>query len=337
MPGPWRMPDEGEPHRRTWMAFGAQRKIWRKLLPKVRNDLAAVARAIAEFEPVTMLVRPDERALAAPLCGPKVVLVECALDDLWIRDTGPTFVLDPAGRLGAVDLHFNGWGDKQQHAHDAGVAAFVARQAKAERLGADLVGEGGGLEVDGRGTAIVAESCLLNPNRNPGRSKADCEAALKKLLGLRKIVWLPGVRGKDITDGHTDFYARFAKPGVVVAALDPDPQSFDHKITREHLKLLKASTDADGKAFEVVTLEAPTKPRWRGEREEFAAGYVNYYIGNGFVLAPEFGDPQADDRCRRTLEKLFPGRKVVQRDIDGIAAGGGGIHCATQQEPLPAA
>jgi agmatine deiminase len=333
----WKMPDEAAPHRRTWMAFGAGPAIWGKLLPQVQANVAAVARAIAKFEPVTMLVRPAERAQAAKLCGPDVTLTTAEIDDLWIRDTGPTFVLDQTGNLGAVDLNFNGWGAKQEHRKDAEVAAFVAKQAKATVIESEVVGEGGGLEVDGHGTAIVTESCFLNRNRNPKLTKAECEAELKELFGLRKIIWLPGVKGKDITDGHTDFYARFARPGVVVAALDPDPLSYDHKVTKEHLRLLKAATDAAGKPLEVIVLEAPGQIRWRGDRGEFAAGYINYYVGNDFVVAPEFGDAKADARCRQALAKLFPNRTVVQLEVDAIAAGGGGIHCATQQEPLPPA
>lgn len=218
----WGMPDEAAKHKRTWMAFGAKKEIWVDLLPAVQEDLARIAKTIVEFEPVTMLVRPEDRKIAAKLCGDKVELVEVALDDLWIRDTGPVFVVN-GGKLGAVDLNFNGWGKKQIHANDAKVARFVAEKAGAIRLTTTLVGEGGGIEVDGAGTAIITESCFVNKNRNPGVTQADCEQELKKLLGLRKIIWLPGVRGKDITDGHTDFYARFAKPGLQKALRsDPD-------------------------------------------------------------------------------------------------------------------
>lgn len=196
-----------------------------------------------------------------------------------------------------------------------------------------MVGEGGGIEVDGHGTAIITESCFVNANRNPGYSRADIDAELKKRLGLRKIIWLPGIAGKDITDGHTDFYARFVKPGVVVAALDTDPESFDHPVTLKHLEILKKATDADGRRLEVITLTAPTQVRPEFASDDFAAGYINFYVCNGAVIAPQFGDPKADAAAKRTLERLFPGRTVVQLDIDGIAAGGGGIHCATQQQP----
>jgi agmatine deiminase len=330
----WHMTDEREPHARTWMAFGPSEDVWgEELLPRVREDLALVANAIAEFEPVTMLVRPQEREIAEALCEEGVELVEAPLDDLWIRDTGPCFVVSSDGDLGAVDLNFNGWGNKQEHDADARVAAFVASATDAAHLRASIVGEGGGIEVDGQGTAIITESCFVNANRNPGMSRADIEAELKSKLGLRTIIWLPGIAGKDITDGHTDFYARFVRPGVVVAALDSDPESFDHAVTKRHLDILRSAVDAEGRTLEVITLTAPSIVREEFAGEDFAAGYINFYVCNGAVIAPQFGDAKADADAKRTLERLFPGRTVVQLNIDAIAAGGGGIHCATQQQP----
>ena len=164
-------------------------------------------------------------------------------------------------------------------------------------------------------------------------SKSECEALLKPLLGLRKIIWLPGIRGKDITDGHTDFYARFASPGVVVAGFDPDPTSFDHVVTKKHLEILRSATDADGRKLKVVVLAGPKTIRLKFETKEFAAGYINFYVVNGAVISPEFGDSIADSKAKSTLQELFPDRDIVQINIDAIAAGGGGIHCTTQQEP----
>ncbi|MGB6045388.1 MAG: agmatine deiminase family protein [Pirellulales bacterium] len=333
----WRMPDESALHRCTWMAFGANEEIWDDLLDDVRENLATIAKTISKYEPVLMLVRPDERKLAAKLCGDRVKLVDADLDDLWIRDTGPTFVLDEKGNLGAVDLNFNGWGEKQDHEDDAAVAELIAENSEAIHLTTKIVGEGGGLEVDGEGTAIVTESCFLNDNRNPGIDRAEIEAEFKRLLGLRKIIWLPGVRGKDITDGHTDFYARFASPGVVVAGLEMDRKSFDFEVTRNHLEILRASTDAHNRKLEVMTLESPQRVRHELQTEDFAAGYINFYVVNGAVIAPQFGDVDADAKCKNVLTRLFPNRKIVQLNVDAIAAGGGGIHCATQQQPrIPA-
>ena len=330
----WFMPDESDPHQRTWMAFGASREIWgKKLLPEVQRNLATIALTIAKYEPVSMLVRQSDLQLAQQLVGNKVELIVCPLDDLWMRDTGPVFVVTENGDKAAVDFNFNGWGEKQDFDYDAEVASFVAQHAAVRRIQTDLVLEGGGIEVDGHGTAIITESCVLNDNRNPGVSKAQCEQELKRLLGLEKIIWLPGIKGKDITDGHTDFYARFARPGVVIAGYDPDPESFDHAVTKRHLEILRNATDVEGRKLEVVVLEAPSKVREKFANDDFAAGYINFYVCNGAVIAPEFGDPQADAAAKRELQKVFPGREVVQINIDGIAAGGGGIHCTTQQEP----
>lgn len=330
----WIMPDEADPHRRTWMAFGASKDVWgRHLLAQVRHDLATIATTIARFEPVSMLVRPDELHIARELIGgANVELVPAPLDDLWMRDTGPVFITGEKGRAG-IDFNFNGWGGKQQHRRDRKVAELVTAHAGVERLETDLVLEGGGIEVDGQGTAVITESCVLNGNRNRGWRKGDVEAELRYLLGLEKIIWLPGIAGYDITDGHTDFYARFAGPGAVVAGLDNDPNSFDYQVTRAHLEILHAETDARGRKLRVEVIQGPSRVRPQYDCEDFAAGYINFYVCNGAVIAPQFGDPEADSAAFATLQRLFPDRQIVQIAIDGIAAGGGGIHCTTQQEP----
>lgn len=333
-PKRWRMPDESEPHTRTWMAFGASAAIWGKqLLPETRRSLALLANTIVKYEPVSMLVREKEYSLAASMLDPKVNLVIAPLNDLWIRDTGPSFVLDDQGSKAAVKLNFNGWGKKQAHNLDKNVAGLVARQANVPVINTSLVLEGGCLEVDGYGTAIITESCVLNKNRNPGVSKAQFEDLLMPLLGLKKIIWLPGIKGKDITDGHTDFYSRFARPGVVLAGYDADPDSFDHEVTLKHLEILKSATDADGKKLQVIKLQAPFDIRDTFLNDEFAAGYIGFYVCNGAVIMQNFGDAAADKAAKAAVQKAFPGRKIEQINVDGIAAGGGSIHCATQQEP----
>ncbi len=333
----WRMPDESEPHTRTWMAFGASEAIWgAALLPEVRRNLALIARTIRKYEPVAMLVREGEQEILRPLLeGSAVELVVAPLDDLWMRDTGPTFALNKsvAGEKAGIKLNFNGWGSKQVFAQDANVAAFVAQRAGVGLLTTTLILEGGCIEVDGAGTAIITESCVLNDNRNPGVSKADFEARLKPLLGLEKIIWLPGIKGKDITDGHTDFYARFARPGVVLAGFDPDTASYDNAVTTTHLELLRSATDAQGRTLEVITLQAPTNYRKTFESRSFAAGYIGFYVCNGAVIAQEFGDTTADNAAREALQRAYPGRVVEMLNVDGIASGGGSIHCSTQQEP----
>ncbi len=330
----WRMPEEGEPHKRTWMAFGASEEIWgKKLLPETRRSLALIANTIAKYEPVSLLVRKAEMAIAKSLVNENVELVASPLNDLWIRDTGPTFVVNEQGEKAAVNFNFNGWGNKQDYELDAQVADLVANQAGVKTVRTSLIMEGGCIEVDGEGTAIITESCVLNNNRNPKLSKAQFEDLLMPLLGLEKIIWLPGIKGKDITDGHTDFYARFARPGVVLAGYDPDPASYDHAVTQQHLELLKSATDAQGKKLQIITLEAPTNIRPKFANNEFASGYIGFYVCNGTVIMQEFGDKTADAAAFAAVQKAFPERKIEQLNVDGIAAGGGSIHCATQQEP----
>ncbi len=330
----WHMPDEGERHSATWMAFGPGEAVWGATLQRgAQEALGRIARAIVAHEPVNMLVREEDYETASRLCGNKVQLIVQDIDDLWMRDTGPVFVKNASGQLAGVDFNFNGWGNKQEHEADAQAAAFVCAHSNVARLQTKLVLEGGGIEVDGQGTAIITESCVLNANRNPGVSKAACEAELKRLLGLQKIIWLPGIAGRDITDGHTDFYARFTQPGVVVAGLDTDPDSYDHAVTRRHLDILRNATDARGRKLKVMVLNAPTDIRPRYRNDEFAAGYINFYVCNGAVIAPQFGDSRADRNCQAILREQFPGRDIIMLDIDAIAGGGGGIHCTTQQQP----
>jgi agmatine deiminase len=335
--GRWFMPDEGEKHERAFIAFGAQDAIWEDFTEDVQAALGRIARAIARFEPVTVFCRETERSLAEEHCGSaNVTYVTAALDDIWMRDISANFVVDDNGALGAVDFNFNGWGDKQQHGKDAKIARRVASEAQASYQRSELVGEGGGIEVDGHGTGIMTESSWINSNRNPDWSKADVEKELKQRLGLRKIIWLPGIKGKDITDAHVDFYARFISPGVVLANLDTDPESYDHKVTLAHLEILKAATDADGRPLQVHTVSPPLNPRkskFNKGNGDFAAGYINYFVINGAVIAPEFGDKAADKKAYDLLTRLYPNREVVQLNIDAIAAGGGGIHCVTSHQP----
>ncbi|AXI03822.1 agmatine deiminase family protein [Aquirhabdus parva] len=289
------------------------------------------------------------------------------LDDLWIRDTGAVFVVDAKKALYGVNFNFNGWGqvntgavgwkkdplkavngiEDQPIARDQTIADFTLAHAPATKIATWLVMEGGGIEVDGNGTAICTESCILNPNRNPGKTKADVEAELLRTLGVRKVIWLPGSKAKDITDGHIDFYARFADNGHVVYTLDPDPESPDHAATLINQKILQNATDVTGRKINAVPLESPdfsvlqpvvtARNGWsRGSRNfnshAFAAGYVGYYLANGCVLMAQFGDADADLAAFETLQRLFPDRVIMQITTDGIANGGGTIHCATQQQ-----
>ncbi|AKE10410.1 agmatine deiminase family protein [Serratia liquefaciens] len=336
--GNWRMPDEGEPQQCAFIAFGAQRAIWGAFTADVQDALGRIARAIAVYQPLTVFCRERERELAEIKCGShNVTFVITELDDIWMRDIAANFVTNNAGELAAVDFNFNGWGNKQRHGKDAQLAAFQARHFGVNPLRRSaLTGEGGGIEVDGHGTGIMTESSWINRNRNPGWSRERVEQELKAMLGLRKIIWLPGIKGKDITDAHVDFYARFVSPGVVIANLDSDPESYDHQVTLDHLAILKQATDADGRKIQVHTVSPPLDPRrsrFSKGNADFAAGYINYFVINGAIIAPEFGDAEADAAALALLTALYPQREVVQLNIDAIAAGGGGIHCVTSQLP----
>ncbi|MCK1783985.1 agmatine deiminase family protein [Pseudomonas sp. TNT11] len=334
--GSWYMPDENELQERMFLSFGASSAVHQDWATPVNNNIALLAKTIAKYQPVTVLCRPNELAKATAACGTtNITFQTMALDDIWMRDMGGCFVVDDQGGRGLVDFNFNGWGDKQAHANDANVADKLSKLTGATYIASQLTGEGGGIEIDGNGTAILTESSWIKSNRNPDMTKAQIETELKANLGLRKIIWLPGIKGKDITDGHVDFYARFSSKGVVVAQLDNDPDSYEYPITRKHLEILKAATDADGNKLQVYTLPPPLKLRSNVYTEslDFAPGYINYITINGAVIVPHFGDAAADKYAKDLLTKLYPGRVVVQVNIDPIAAGGGGIHCVTKNMP----
>ncbi|GLZ84154.1 agmatine deiminase [Metapseudomonas resinovorans] len=334
----WYMPDEHGPQERVILAFAASSRVWEGWESAVNNTIAQLAKTIAKYQPVTVLCRASQLSQAKSKCGTtNIEFLTIALDDVWVRDYGGCFVVDGAGGLGLVDFNFNGWGSKQTASNDTRVADTLSYEMEASYIRSALVGEGGGIEVDGHGTAIMTESCWVNSNRNPGMTRGQVEAELKANLGLRKIIWLPGIKDKDITDAHVDFYARFVKPGVVIANLDNDPKSYDYAVTRKHLEILNAATDADGRKLVVHTLPPPLKVRsnqYTSNNPDFAPGYINFLPINGAVIAPQFGDAAADKYCKDLLTKLYPGRVVEQINIDPIAAGGGGIHCVTKNLPL---
>ncbi|WP_455289707.1 agmatine deiminase family protein [Cupriavidus necator] len=294
----------------------------------------------------------------------------CPLDDLWIRDTGPVFVCDDQHRLFGVDLNFNGWGQEdtgvagwqkdrekakygvvdQPVAKDRKIAQFVMKQSGAVPLRTGLVMEGGSIEVDGYGTAICTESSILNANRNPGCTKEDVERELLRLFGVRKVIWLPGLRSRDITDGHVDFYARFVGEATVVYSLENDPGNLDYASTQHNRHILSEATDARGNKLRTVALVSPraltvrasveARNGWdRGRSwfnaEGFAAGYVGFYATQACVVVAKFGDKSADEAALEVVRDAHPNRAVIQIYTDGLANGGGTIHCATQQQPWP--
>ncbi len=327
------LPAEEAPHARTWMCWPSTKSIYGSstaYFESIQETTGRLAAAIAEHEPVTMLAGAAFHRRVAELCGPKVRLADIATDDMWARDTGPVF-MRRQGALAAVDFNFNGWGEKQDHARDGRVAAAIAELAGCTPVRAAVVGEGGGLEYDGDGTLILTESCWLDDNRNPGLSRDAIEAELKARLGLEAVIWLPGVRGRDITDGHIDGMLRIVRPGLLLLGGYPGDTSGFGRAQAEARAILRRAKDARGRTFQIVEIEDAVEPR--SSHPDLFTGYTNYYVGNGAIYTPEFGDRAADARAQETLARLFPGRRVVALEVDRIYENGGGIHCVTQQQP----
>ncbi|WP_187285415.1 agmatine deiminase family protein [Streptomyces sp. OR43] len=331
------MPPEWAPHERTWMAWPGPNPTFASAaeLDEARRAWAAVAHAVRRFEPVTMVVGPGQEDSARALLGPGIELAVRPLDDAWMRDIGPTFVTD-GSELAAVDWTFNGWGAQgwARWERDRHIARSVAELAGVPVHGSPLVNEGGAIHVDGEGTVLLTETVQLGRERNPGWSRADVEAEVHARLGTRKAIWLPrglsGDYGTYGTLGHVDIVAAFARPGTVVAHVQPDPAHPDHAITRETVRILRAATDAKGRPLEVVEVLAPTVLRAGGEWVDYS--YINHYLCNGGVVLCAFGDPR-DELAAGIFRRLFPTRTVTLVDARAIFAGGGGIHCITQQQP----
>lgn len=326
-------PAEWSAHRACYMAWPCRADTWKGRLEPARSAYIQVARSIQRFEPVIMLVPPPAVNEARRRLGEKIEIQPTELDDAWIRDNGPIFVKTPDGRLAAVKFIFNGWGGRYPpYGKDATAPEVLAGRLSVPLYRAPIVAEGGALAVDGVGTLITTESCLLNPNRNPGRTKAEVESALKSYLGVRKVIWLrKGISATQV-DGHVDAIAAFARPGTVLAATAPDPVDPNHDSFRENRERLLSETDARGHPLEVIDLPSP-RPRWV-EGHSLAATFMNFYVANGGIIAPTFGDP-ADALALETLRSAFPEREVLGVRCEDIAIGGGDVHCITQQ--LPAA
>ncbi|WP_329128017.1 agmatine deiminase family protein [Streptomyces sp. NBC_01465] len=327
------------PHERTWMAWPGPNPTFDNAagLAEAREAWAAVARAVRAYEPVTMVVGPGQSEGARALLGADVELVERELDDAWMRDIGPTFVTDGAGQLAAVDWTFNGWGAQEwaRWEHDAKIGAYVADLAGVETHSSRLVNEGGAIHVDGEGTVLLTETVQLGPERNPDWSREEVEAEIHARLGTTKAIWLPrgltGDYGEFGTRGHVDIVAAFARPGVVVAHVQPDPAHPDHELCKGIVAQLRAETDAKGRPLEVVEVPAPTVLKDEdGEWVDYS--YINHYLCNGGVVLCGFDDPR-DEEAAEIFRGLFPDRTVTLVDARTIFAGGGGIHCITQQQP----
>src|SRR5258708_15390525 len=273
------MPAEWAPHAGCWMAWPKRAELWREYLEAARDDYVRVAQAIAGFEPVTLLADPEQAADARRRCGPSINVVSMPIDDSWLRDSGPTVVIDRAGRRAAAAFTFNAWGSKYHpYDRDAALGERIAALTGIPAYRSSLVVEGGGFLSDGEGTLITAETCVLNPNRNPGWTKAEAEAELRAMLGIKKVIWLPGDVTDTETDGHVDGDVAFVKPATVRCEVVADPEDPRYAIMAENRRVLETETDAPGRPFELLPIvQAPRSavpPRPEGHRPS----YVDLYI-----------------------------------------------------------
>ena len=332
-----RLPAEWEPHAGTAMCWPTRADMWGDLLADAEAAHAEVAVAIARFEPVTMLAAPRSVERAAAACGPGIEVVELPIDDSWFRDSGPIYVVDDGGSAVATDWQFNSWGRKFLPFDDDAAAArrFAERRGDPVRS-IDMVFEGGSITGDGDGTLVTTTQCLMHPNRNPSKTQVEIEATLRAELGAERTIWLPyGLALDDDTDGHVDNIAAFAAPGRLVLQGCDDPDEADWLRLDVDRRVAEGALDARGRAVEVVTVPVlPFAEIDRGDGpERVVVPYLNYYLGNGFVLVPTCGHP-ADADMLALIGAQYPGREVVALDVGAIlAAGGGGIHCITQQLP----
>jgi agmatine deiminase len=350
------MPAEWERHERTWMCWPERPDTWRDRARPAQWAFASVASAIAEHEAVTMAVSHAQREAARVALPPEVSVVTLESDDAWMRDIGPTFVVDDHGNRRGVDWVFNAWGGPQGGLYatwdrDDRVAAAVLEHEHAERYRAPIVLEGGAIHVDGQGTVLTTEECVLNPNRNPGLGRGDAERVLAEYLGIERVVWLGAGVYLDETDGHVDNLACFVEPGVVALAWTEDTLDPQYERSLDARRRLESTVDARGRALDVRLVPCPgplamtgdeaagvvarpgTKPRRAGDR--LAASYVNWYVANEVVVLPQL-DERLDDEVRELVGHLYPQRRAVGVAAREILLGGGNVHCITQQVPCGA-
>jgi agmatine deiminase len=314
------MPPAWAPHARSWMAWPCRKEIWRDGIVAARRAYAEVARAIARFEPVIMAARPRDAEEARALCGPSVEIWEVPLDDSWARDIAPVFV-KRAGEVAGVDWDFNGWGGKYRpHAEDTAFAGRLLSRQGLRRFEGGMVLEGGAIATDGAGTLLTTEECLLNPNRNPGLSRAEIEAKLRDHLGANRIVWLGKGLVGDETDGHVDNVACFAPDGRVLLAIPDENSDPNYVEMRTNGEWLRAAN------IDCIPVPLPKS------RDGLIRSYINFAVTNGGLIIPAFDDP-LDDEAARVIAESFPGREIVQIDANPIVVGGGGLHCITYEEP----
>jgi agmatine deiminase len=334
----YRMPAEWEPHQATYMAWPHNLETWPGKFDPVPAQYAAVVAGLSGFETVRVLVKDaDAEARAKALlrqAGARIESVEFliyATNDSWIRDYGPIFIARPDGARLALDWKFNSWGEKYGACDlDDVVPHRLADRFGFECLDVPLVLEGGSIDVNGAGSLLTTESCLLNPNRNSGMTKAEIEERLRVYLGVSKILWLgDGIAGDD-TDGHVDDLARFVSRDTIVTVIEHDRADDNYQPLAENLERLRAMRDQEGKPFRIETLPMPPALHYEGQR--LPASYANFYIANGAVMVPTFGCPM-DEQALVTLARLFPDRKVLAFHCLDLVRGLGTIHCLTQQHP----
>lgn len=330
------MPAEWARHERTFMSWPVRDSM---VYPDdhefVCSGYAQVVRAIAEFEPVGVLVNPDDLALAKQhLDAPNIELIPIAHSDAWLRDNGPTFLVGPDGGLAGVNWRFNAWGGKYAPWDlDDAVAPQLLDRLDVRRFDAPVVMEGGSIHVDGEGMLLTTEECLLNVNRNPELGREQIAELLRQYVGIDKIIWLNRGLAGDETDGHVDNIACFAAPGKVIIQVCDDPEDENYAITQDNLRILREATDAKGRRLEIV--EIPQPPLAMFEESRLTLSYLNFYFVNGGIILPVFGGAaeETDREAARILAETFPDRRI--RTVDGMAIikEGGNVHCTTQQMP----
>jgi agmatine deiminase len=328
-----RLPPDHVRHERTLVAWPTERRradLWHDQLDAARDDHAEIARALVAHEPVTMIADEHNVADARQRCGPHVDVLALPIDDSWIRDSGPLVVLAPDGARCAVHFGFNAWGRKfEEYAGDAAVGRAVAEHLGLPVVEAPIILEGGSIAIDAAGRLVTTERCLLNPNRNPGLSRAQLESALCEWLGVTEVVWLPdGIREDDGTDGHVDNVVAFTPSGRVLLQGCDDPENPNHAIASENRKRLEQA------GFEVV--EVAVLPYAAIDGTRVPVPYVNFYAANGVVVVPTTGHA-ADADALAIIGEHYPGREVVAVPGAVLAYGGGGVHCVTQQVPAGSA
>ncbi len=332
------MPAEWERHRATYMTWPHNQDTWPGKFAPVPTQYAAVVAALSHYEAVRMLVEDEvaEHQAGALLrqAGARIESVEFLrypTNDSWIRDYGPIFVGRADGMQLALDWNFNSWGDKYGRCDlDDAIPERLASGYGFDCLQVPMVLEGGSIDVNGLGSLLTTQSCLLNPNRNPAMSKADIEEYLRVYLGVNNILWLgEGIAGDD-TDGHVDDLARFIAPDTILTVIEQDPADDNYRPLADNLKRLQAMRDQGGSPFRIETLPMP--PALYHEGQRLPASYANFYFANGAVLMPTFGCP-TDEQAWAILSRLLPDRQVIGLPCLDLVWGLGTIHCLTQQHP----